>query len=465
MNTSKYTRLQVKVTRAALAAVLSVIFVVPIASAAATTPRMVKDIAAGGALSNPLNLTAVGNTLYFSAKDAKGRELWKSDGTAAHTVRIKDIRVGSGSSNPRFLTAVGSRLFFVATNGSNRAHLWTSDGTGSGTKQVKDINLGTAYGGPESAPISVNGVAVFFRAMANLELWRTDGTTAGTKQIAVIGPNDDSYYGGQLLLREGNSVLIQVAGGGVPAQIIRTNGTSAGTSIEDFTDRADWMIKLNGVYYFSHADDRREELWRSDGTPSGTEIVKDINTLPCTDGCTGTYGSEPSKPVVVNGIMYFTAYDPDFYRYLWRSDGSEGGTVPVAAVEPGDMAVLDSILLFGGAEPGADAELMRSDGTAAGTKLVKRIAPADSYFGSNPRNFIRFGNRVYFTAATNSNPFGDDDNRELYRTDGTKAGTRLVLDINPSGEANPESLTVVGRKLFFTASDGVHGRELFLIER
>ncbi len=439
-------------------------FTAPLVSAA-SAPHMVKDIAAGGALSNPLNLTAVGGNLYFSAKDGKGRELWRSDGTAAGTVRVKDIRVGSGSSNPRFLTAVGSRLFFVATNGSNRAHLWTSDGTAAGTKQVKDINLGTPYGGPESAPVSVNGVAVFIRATTNLELWRTDGTAAGTQLIYVIGPSDDSFYSGQLLLREGNSVLIQIVDGGTSAHILRTDGTAAGTSVEDFTNFAEWMIKLNGTYYFSHADDRRQELWRSDGTPQGTEIVKDINTLPCTEQCTGTYGSEPSKPVVVNGIMYFTAYDADFYRYLWRSDGTESGTNAVAPVEPGDMAVLDGILLFGGAVPGGNPELMRSNGTAAGTKLVKSIAPADSYFGSAPYNFIRFGNRVYFTAATNTNPFGYDDNRELYRTDGTKAGTQLVLDINPSGESNPASLTVVGRKLFFTADDGVHGRELFLIQR
>ena len=77
-----------------------------------------------------INRTAVGSSLFFSAKDGKGRELWRSDGTAAGTLRVKDIRVGSGSSNPRFLTAV-DRLFFVATNGSSRAHLWTSDGTTS----------------------------------------------------------------------------------------------------------------------------------------------------------------------------------------------------------------------------------------------------------------------------------------------------------------------------------------------
>ncbi|BBH39037.1 hypothetical protein myaer102_15570 [Microcystis viridis NIES-102] len=77
-------------------------------------PFLVKDINPGS--SNPYDLTAVGNTLFFAASDGvNGRELWKSDGTAAGTVLVKDINPGSGfytSSNPRYLTypLVGSFL-------------------------------------------------------------------------------------------------------------------------------------------------------------------------------------------------------------------------------------------------------------------------------------------------------------------------------------------------------------------
>ena len=55
---------------------------------------MVKDITNGSGSSFPSQLTAVGNTLYFSANDGtNGTELWKSDGTANGTMMVKDIAV------------------------------------------------------------------------------------------------------------------------------------------------------------------------------------------------------------------------------------------------------------------------------------------------------------------------------------------------------------------------------------
>ena len=60
---------------------------------------MVKDIYSGSGGSNPSDLTAVGNTLYFEADDGtNGTELWKSDGTASGTVMVKDIYSGSSTS-------------------------------------------------------------------------------------------------------------------------------------------------------------------------------------------------------------------------------------------------------------------------------------------------------------------------------------------------------------------------------
>mgnify|MGYP003687910505 CR=1 FL=1 len=68
---------------------------------------MVKDIYSGSDTASPLDqLTAVGNTLYFSGTDGtNGYELWKSDGTASGTVMVKDINSGSGDSNPYQFTA------------------------------------------------------------------------------------------------------------------------------------------------------------------------------------------------------------------------------------------------------------------------------------------------------------------------------------------------------------------------
>jgi ELWxxDGT repeat protein len=80
----------------------------------------------------------VGGTLYFSADDgASGYELWKSDGTAAGTVRVKDISAGASSSTPFYLTNVGGTLYFSANDGVSGNELWKSDGTETGTVPVR----------------------------------------------------------------------------------------------------------------------------------------------------------------------------------------------------------------------------------------------------------------------------------------------------------------------------------------
>ena len=72
-------------------------------------------------------------TLFFTANDGtNGRELWKSDGTAAGTVLVKDINPGIAGSNPDNLTAVDDRLFFAANDGTNGDELWRSNGNAAG---------------------------------------------------------------------------------------------------------------------------------------------------------------------------------------------------------------------------------------------------------------------------------------------------------------------------------------------
>jgi ELWxxDGT repeat protein len=110
---------------------------------------LVKDIGAGATPSNISNLTNVNGTLFFSAyTEATGYELWKSNGTTAGTVMVKDIRAG-GSSHPSYFTNVNGTLFFAASDGfipdGLGDELWKSDGTAAGTVRVKDIVPGN-YG-------------------------------------------------------------------------------------------------------------------------------------------------------------------------------------------------------------------------------------------------------------------------------------------------------------------------------
>src|SRR5438270_7522426 len=130
-------------------------------------------------------MTAVGNTLYFTATDGThGVELWKTDGTAAGTVMVKDIQPGNAPYNgPIHLTAVGNNLFFAGFDGAHGYELWKTDGTADGTVMVKDIVPGLD-GGLDlyAAELAAAGNTLYFTATDpahGFELWKSDGTAAG----------------------------------------------------------------------------------------------------------------------------------------------------------------------------------------------------------------------------------------------------------------------------------------------
>lgn len=95
---------------------------------------------------------------------------------------------------------------------------------------------------------------------------------------------------------------------------------------------------------------------------------------------------------------------------------------------------------------GTGNELWISDGTKAGTLLLKDINPGAA--DSDPAQFIPIGNTTYFAATSASH------GRELWKTDGTEAGTVMVADLNEdAADANPDYLTEWNGKLVFRAVD------------
>jgi ELWxxDGT repeat protein len=105
-------------------------------------------------------------------------------------------------------------------------------------------------------------------------------------------------------------------------------------------------------------------------------------------------------------------------------------------------------------------DFWKSDGTSNGTQLVAEITPGPN--GSSPIGFTEFGNKVFFQAGSF---VADGLGRELWKSDGTSAGTTIVADIFPGeGSSSPFDLTVVGDTFFFSANDGTNGRELWALD-
>src|SRR5439155_1025441 len=95
------------------------------------------------------------------------------------------------------------------------------------------------------------------------------------------------------------------------------------------------MAEVNGTLFFA-ADDGMtgRELWKTDGTPEGTVLVKDINPNPIDPDPTAS-DSDPGDLTNVNGTLFFFAKEPAHGDELWKSDGTGAGTARLTDINPG----------------------------------------------------------------------------------------------------------------------------------
>jgi ELWxxDGT repeat protein len=208
------------------------------------------------------------------------------------------------------------------------------------------------------------------------------------------------------------------------------------------------------------------------GSAGGTRLVDDIDPGVSNGFVDGSY---PIYLTNAAGVLFFSADDGVHGYELWRSDGTAEGTTLVADIKPGrrdsdpghttgqpprpNMRAIGATLFFGADDGVHGRELWRSDGTAATTKLVRDIGSGGGGSGnSSPEWLTNLNGTLFFSA------IDDRHGRELWRSNGTRRGTKLVRDINP-GTGNSlnflSDLRNVAGRLFFSANDGSHGYELW----
>ena len=96
------------------------------------------------------------------------------------------------------------------------------------------------------------------------------------------------------------------------------------------------IVNVNGIVFFTANDGNSgsysAELWRSNGTAAGTQLVKNINPH---DINPGTATPTPQNLTNVNGALFFSAFDGTHGVELWRSNGTAAGTQMVDDIDPG----------------------------------------------------------------------------------------------------------------------------------
>ncbi len=292
---------------------------------------MLADVRPGPWGCTAYDLTVFGGLLLFAADDGvHGHEVWVADGTPGVATLVADVRPGAEGSSPFGFRGLGDRIVFRANDGTHGQELWRTDGTPAGTSIVADLEPGAAAAVFSGVDAILGGELLFVASTpaTGVELFKSDGTTEGTVLVKEFTSGTAGNWLTDLTVL-GDRVVLTAETAGQGRELWVTDGTEAGTQlVMDIRPGSGSSYPTGffaaGDFVLFAADDgvHGRELWRTDGTTAGTSLVKDIHP--------GTAGSTVSglnyDGLHHGGHVYFDAKDGVHGREMWRTDGTESGT-------------------------------------------------------------------------------------------------------------------------------------------
>ena len=324
-----------------------------------------------------------------------------------------------GSSYPNDFRVAESQTFFMATDPIHGRELWRTDGTAAGTRRVADFCPGACDG--EVVPLDTAGDLLYFAVHGRL--WKTDGTDTGTSFIAEPDPSSDTYdiSSGFVL---GDQILFVAPHEEFGRALWISDGTAEGTvdlsvSFGTMSTPIDWT-QIGDRVFFSNLDSSgASRLWVSDGTAEGTRVVVEL--------C-GDCFIVPSYLQPLGDRLFFVAGNPSRGSEPWITDGTPEGTERLADFAPGNQSSYPySVTVLGSATSGDTAYgLLRSgcsgagciflsDGTREGTRLAPELFPPAA--AGSPYRLIAVGSTLYMAT--------QGERQELWALDEMGGGVRL----------------------------------------
>lgn len=387
--------------------------------------------------------------LFANMSDTLGTEPWVSDGTVAGSTRIIDLAISGQTehSSPSDFTVAGTRAFFVATDREHGRELWLTNGTGAGTVRVRDINPGFGNSTPTNLLAIDNDL--YFDAGTSFDnserrLWRSDGTEAGTVPLGDVVSHQPSC-GAWAARMNGRVWFFGHTQPSSAVEVWSTDGSAAGTRREfqlpeeiRYLPACHLLPSANGLVFTSGYTATVGTLWRTDGTEAGTLRLGDIT--PAAAGGGGPQGE--SLFAAAGGDVYLLANDPaGTGRELWRTDGTALGTTLVTDLTPGGEGAQNfAIRAFGASVVFSYRSVI---GTADGLyRIAAAAAPPERIkAGATGTRLTATSTRLYFT-------LHDAGTESLWSTDGTAAGSSAVF--TPAvGSSLPVNSMLAGENFLF----------------
>lgn len=319
-------------------------------------------------------------------------------------------------------------------------------------------------------PVILNNKMLFnyFTPEFGSELWVTDGTAEGTQLLVDIipGPNSSNPIISDFYIIDD---VLYFRGANTPNSVWRTDGTTQGTfqlvnnnQIFDATA----FVKCNGFILFASkigGNDTMWRLWRMTTFPNSEVPI--INTF---DG-------KVINNVTLNSIVKLNEttvmFGANTNQDGWAIFGTTGATTDmIIDLYQGNNSTynnyrqitsprnIDGKIYFQGFQEETGFELWTSLGSASSTNLFKDINPNNTVVnaGGAPVDYTKVGNTIYFTANDGIN------GREVWKTNGTAASTQIVKDVTPGNASSlPQSLIEFNGFLYFLQSDGTNGRQVW----
>jgi ELWxxDGT repeat protein len=335
-------------------------------------------------------IQAVGSSVIFNGYDSEhGNELWVSSNGAAQAELLYDFTPGSISSSVSVLARrKESALLRVGAR-----EVWITNATTSGTSLLatfSSVDKGASLGAHYIFPANDGARGV--------EPWLSDGTTLGTRMIADLTPGSGGTLGS----------FFSVGAGAV---FVRSNAP-------------------NG-----------NELWYSDGTSQGTQVVLSLPPTQRFDFRSASTVGEKVLFGVTNGPARTD---------LWITDGTTGGTRKL--FDSSTNCVAEQAVAYCFATVNGDRRILETDGTALGTRLLE--LSSDVYV----TEMVQFKSKIFGAMIF---PQGS---RGFGAIDPTSGEVEMIKDISDSASHLPRTLRKANENLYYLDQNDELGQELWVTD-